>query len=75
MHDTGVQFLSIDPGEMDTQMHADAMPLADRSVLARPEDVAECIVEIIRRSSDIQNGQRLLACSAGLMPEAVEVMR
>ena len=28
---TGVRFLSLDPGEMDTQMHADAMPDADRS--------------------------------------------
>ena len=33
---TGVRFLSVDPGEMDTRMHADAMPEADRSPLADP---------------------------------------
>lgn len=41
----GVRFSSVDPGEMDTLMHADAMPDADRSTLARPEDVARRIVD------------------------------
>ena len=44
MGEAGVRFLAIDPGEMDTQMHADAMPDADRSTLARPGDVAAKIV-------------------------------
>jgi NAD(P)-dependent dehydrogenase (short-subunit alcohol dehydrogenase family) len=44
---TGVVFLSVDPGEMDTEMHAQAMPEADRASLARPGEVAERIVEII----------------------------
>lgn len=61
LRDSGVQFLSIDPGEMDTQMHADAMPEADRSALARPDDVAARIVEIIRRCGDFGNGQRVTA--------------
>ncbi len=38
---SGVRLVSIDPGEMDTEMHAEALPEADRSTLARPEDVAE----------------------------------
>lgn len=42
--DAGVRFLAIDPGEMDTAMHAAAMPDADRSTLADPADVAERIV-------------------------------
>ena len=37
---TGVRFLAVDPGEMDTRMHADALPDADRTTLARPADVA-----------------------------------
>ncbi len=50
LKDTRVRFLSIDPGEMDTQMHADAMPDADRSTLARPEDAAARIVETIENA-------------------------
>ncbi|MBZ4395955.1 SDR family oxidoreductase [Myxococcus sp. AS-1-15] len=46
---TGVHFLSVDPGEMDTRMHADAIPDADRSTLARPEDVAARIVTLVER--------------------------
>jgi len=37
---TGVRFLTVDPGEMDTRMHAEAMPDADRSALADPSAVA-----------------------------------
>src|SRR5262249_48645126 len=59
LHGVGVQFLSIDPGEMDTQMHAEAMPEANRSALAKPDAVSARILEIISRSSEIPNGQRL----------------
>jgi NAD(P)-dependent dehydrogenase (short-subunit alcohol dehydrogenase family) len=44
----GVRSIVVDPGEMDTQMHADAMPDADRSTLARPGEVAARIVRQIR---------------------------
>jgi NAD(P)-dependent dehydrogenase (short-subunit alcohol dehydrogenase family) len=37
---TGVQVVNVDPGEMDTQMHADALPDADRATLADPARVA-----------------------------------
>jgi NAD(P)-dependent dehydrogenase (short-subunit alcohol dehydrogenase family) len=60
LQDTGVQFLSIDPGEMDTKMHADAIPESNRSTLAKPDAVAARILEIISASSEIQNGQRLM---------------
>ena len=33
----GVRFLAIDPGDMDTPLHALAVPDADRSTLKRPE--------------------------------------
>jgi NAD(P)-dependent dehydrogenase (short-subunit alcohol dehydrogenase family) len=44
----GVRFLTVDPGEMDTAMHAEAMPDADRSTLAPPADVARRVLERIR---------------------------
>ena len=36
----GVRFLSIDPGDMDTPLHALAVPDADVAVLKRPEAAA-----------------------------------
>jgi len=63
LHDTGVKFLSVDPGDMDTQMHADAIPDADRSTLRRPDDVAKQIVDIIKHAEQIPNGSRLAAAS------------
>ncbi len=48
---TGVRFFGVDPGEMDTQMHADAMPDADRAALASPHDVAARIVAQIEAAS------------------------
>ena len=56
-----VRFLAVDPGEMDTQMHADALPDADRAKLAKPSDVAGKIVTIVRCASSIPNGARLRA--------------
>lgn len=41
---TGVRVLTIDPGEMNTRMHADAIPEADPASLADPERVATRIV-------------------------------
>jgi NAD(P)-dependent dehydrogenase (short-subunit alcohol dehydrogenase family) len=41
----GVRFLSIDPGDMDTPLHALAVPDADPSTLKRPDDSAAEIVE------------------------------
>lgn len=56
-----VRFLSVDPGEMDTKMHADAMPEADRSALLRPEEVASRLVTLIQKAETIPNGARVLA--------------
>src|SRR5262249_52451863 len=41
----GAPFLSIDPGDMDTPLHALALPDADPATLRRPEDAAAEIVE------------------------------
>jgi len=59
----GVRFLSIDPGEMDTKMHADAVPDADRSALARPADVAAKVIEMLQDEVRAPSGARLTAPS------------
>lgn len=43
----GVRFLSLDPGDMDTPMHAAALPDADPSTLKRPEDAARELADAI----------------------------
>jgi NAD(P)-dependent dehydrogenase (short-subunit alcohol dehydrogenase family) len=43
----GVRFLSIDPGDMDTPLHALAIPDADRSSLKRPEVAARELLDAI----------------------------
>jgi NAD(P)-dependent dehydrogenase (short-subunit alcohol dehydrogenase family) len=58
---TGVKFLAIDPGEMDTQMHADAMPEADRASLESPERVAERIVRLLIDDQRWTSGARVEA--------------
>ena len=45
----GIGFLAIDPGDMDTPLHALAVPDADRATLKRPETAAD---EIIARMSE-----------------------
>lgn len=57
---TGVRVLAVDPGEMDTRMHADAMPEADRTALARPEEVAARIVAMIEDEARAPSGRRLI---------------
>jgi NAD(P)-dependent dehydrogenase (short-subunit alcohol dehydrogenase family) len=61
---TGVRFFGVDPGEMDTAMHAAAMPGADRASLARPADVARTVADMIA-SDAIASGARLEASAWG----------
>jgi len=61
LDETGVRFVSVDPGEMNTQMHADALPDADVRGLADPIDVAARILRIVERAATIPNGARLEA--------------
>lgn len=60
---TGVRVLAVDPGEMDTKMHADAIPDADRTTLQRPADVAARIVQMIEDEARAPSGARLAAPS------------
>jgi NAD(P)-dependent dehydrogenase (short-subunit alcohol dehydrogenase family) len=43
----GIHFLSLDPGDMDTPLHALAVPDADRSTLKRPEVAARELADAI----------------------------
>lgn len=60
---TGVRVLAVDPGEMDTKMHADAIPEADRATLQRPADVARRILAMIEDDTRAASGARLSAPS------------
>ena len=55
----GVRFLSIDPGDMDTPLHAAAMPDADRATLKRPEVAAREVLAAVAAA------QRKTAATAG----------
>jgi NAD(P)-dependent dehydrogenase (short-subunit alcohol dehydrogenase family) len=56
---TGLRAFSIDPGEMDTRMHADAIPDADRSQLRDPARVAARIVEMLADGTAAPPGARV----------------
>jgi NAD(P)-dependent dehydrogenase (short-subunit alcohol dehydrogenase family) len=43
----GIAVLSVDPGDMDTPLHAAAVPDADRSTLRRPESAARELADAI----------------------------
>lgn len=57
----GVRVFSVDPGEMDTAMHAQALPDADPATLFRPADVARRIVRMIEQPERAPSGSRLEA--------------
>ena len=46
----GVRFLSLDPGDMDTPLHALAVPDADRATLKRPEVAARELADAVAAS-------------------------
>jgi NAD(P)-dependent dehydrogenase (short-subunit alcohol dehydrogenase family) len=55
---TGVRVLSVDPGEMNTRMHAQAIPDADPASLADPARVARAIVAWLRALPPAASGSR-----------------
>src|SRR5690349_16976890 len=56
--DEGVRVISIDPGDMDTPLHALAVPDADRSQLKSPEDAAREIIALL--AAHVRVGERAL---------------
>jgi len=68
---TGVRLVTVDPGEMDTHMHADAIPDADRAALADPARVAAQIVALLEAEPGPTPGTRVAIRSgpaAGVSP-------
>lgn len=59
----GVRFLSLDPGDMDTPMHAAAIPDADVTMLKRPEVAAKELADAI---AEILTAQTLTAAVEGV---------
>lgn len=57
---TGVRFISVDPGEMNTRMHADAIPDADPATLADPAAVARRVLSMLGDET-VQSGARVEA--------------
>jgi NAD(P)-dependent dehydrogenase (short-subunit alcohol dehydrogenase family) len=62
LRDHHVRVLSVDPGDMDTELHRRALPDADASRLARPEVVAARILDLLRTDS-VASGSRVEALS------------
>lgn len=60
LEEHGVRVFSVDPGEMDTAMHAAAIPDADPRTLADPDTVARRIVAMLE-SRSVKTGARLEA--------------
>jgi NAD(P)-dependent dehydrogenase (short-subunit alcohol dehydrogenase family) len=57
--ETGVRFLTVDPGEMRTAMHAAAMPDADPATLADPAEVARRIADLVAAVDTVPSGARV----------------
>jgi len=55
----GVAFLSLDPGDMDTPLHAVAVPDADPTELKRPEIAAVQLVDAIGNLLSFMNSERV----------------
>lgn len=55
----GVRFLTVDPGDMDTDLHAEAVPDADRSELQQPDEVARRFALLLERVETIASGARV----------------
>jgi NAD(P)-dependent dehydrogenase (short-subunit alcohol dehydrogenase family) len=51
LHEEGISVVSIDPGDMDTPLHAMALPDADVSTLKSPATAAREIVDVIARAT------------------------
>ena len=55
LSEQGIRFLSVDPGDMDTPLHALAVPDADRSSLKRPQDAAQELLDAIANAIAIRD--------------------
>src|SRR5262249_3867289 len=68
----GIRFLSLDPGDMDTPLHALAMPETDPATLKRPEtaarEVADAIASALPQAASYADCASLRTLEEGEMP-------
>jgi NAD(P)-dependent dehydrogenase (short-subunit alcohol dehydrogenase family) len=55
----GVRVVSVDPGDMNTQMHREAAPGDDPASLLDPEEVAERFAQFLETVESFPNGARI----------------
>jgi NAD(P)-dependent dehydrogenase (short-subunit alcohol dehydrogenase family) len=65
---TGVRIFSVDPGEMNTRLHADALPEADPASLADPVRVAARVLALIADDGAAASGTRVTVAAAPVAP-------
>lgn len=58
---TGVRVISVDPGDMDTEMHRAADPSADPQELAQPDDVAKQVIRLFEAT--VPDSDRITAAA------------
>jgi NAD(P)-dependent dehydrogenase (short-subunit alcohol dehydrogenase family) len=57
----GIRVVSVDPGDMDTPMHARAVPDADRSMLKRPDVAAREVADAIAAARSVATASHAAA--------------
>jgi len=62
----GVRFLSVDPGDMDTALHREAVPDADPAGLQDPDEVAGRFLALLDRNVEFVSGSRLVLAAVEL---------
>jgi len=55
----GVRVVSVDPGDMNTELHREAVPGDDSATLLDPEEVAERFVALLQSVLTVPNGARV----------------
>jgi NAD(P)-dependent dehydrogenase (short-subunit alcohol dehydrogenase family) len=63
LREAGVHFISLDPGDMDTAMHAAAIPDADTASLKQPEVAAREVADAIESALCVAIGRAPLGCA------------
>jgi NAD(P)-dependent dehydrogenase (short-subunit alcohol dehydrogenase family) len=58
----GVRFLSLDPGDMDTPLHALAVPDAHPATLKRPDQSAEALIAVLGQTMEELRSTRTDPC-------------
>ncbi len=56
-----MRVIDVDPGEMNTRMHAEAIPDADPATLADPARVAARIADLMAAADRLPSGARVEA--------------